>query len=50
MLEMRSHGPWYIKGMPAASLLRNRLAKVSTKQELLDIIEEYKNYKEKEDQ
>lgn len=49
MLEMRSHGPWYIKGMPAASLLRNRLAKVSTKQELLDIIEEYKTYKEKED-
>jgi nifR3 family TIM-barrel protein len=49
MLEMRSHGPWYIKGMPAASLLRNRLAKVSSKQELLDIIEEYKNYKEKED-
>lgn len=49
MKEMRSHGPWYIKGMKGASFLRGRLAQVSTKEELLQIVDEYKT-KTKEDQ
>ncbi|QMS84914.1 tRNA dihydrouridine synthase DusB [Candidatus Xianfuyuplasma coldseepsis] len=45
MLEMRNHGPWYVKGLPGASHVRKALSQVSTKDDLLQIIEEYQNHR-----
>ncbi len=40
-LEMRSHGPWYLKGFEGASQVRAKLSKVLTEKEYLDILDEY---------
>ena len=47
--EMRSHAPWYVKGMKGAATLRGKLAQVSTRDELLSILDDYIQH-EKEDQ
>jgi len=40
VLEMRKHFAWYIKGFPNASALRQKLVKVDTKDEALEILKE----------
>lgn len=44
LLEMRSHATWYIKGMRGATHVKRELAKVSQKEELLHILDEYEKY------
>lgn len=41
MLEMRSHGSWYFKGLKNSSYVRRELNKVKTKKELIILLEEY---------
>lgn len=38
VLEMRSHGPWYLKGIENASRLRKQLSKAKTKTQVIDLI------------
>lgn len=42
--QMRGHAPWYIKGLKSASVVKNRLSKVDTYQELYNILEAYRYY------
>lgn len=35
-LEMRSHGPWYLKGIPHASSLRKQLSHINNKTEFME--------------
>lgn len=46
-LEMRSHGPWYLKGLPHAKDLRAQLSRTHTKEEFIknvnDFFEEQKS-------
>lgn len=42
--QMRGHAPWYIKGLKSASVVKNRLSKIDTYQELVDILEAYRIY------
>lgn len=45
VLEMRTHAAWYIKGMKNASEIKNKIFKCNSKDELIDILENYiKNY------
>jgi tRNA-dihydrouridine synthase len=46
-LEMRSHGPWYLKGLPHASQVRSLLTKVSTRTEFNQIVNDYFDYSKK---
>jgi nifR3 family TIM-barrel protein len=39
ILEMRSHGPWYLKGIEHASTLRKQLSQTRTKAEFISHIE-----------
>ena len=41
LLEMRSHGPWYLKGMEHASVLRRALSQVRTREEFVKEITEF---------
>lgn len=41
LLEMRSHGTWYLKGLPNASQTRKRLSQVTSKDEFITIIHEF---------
>lgn len=43
MKEMRSHAPWYVKGMHHAANLRGQLARVSSRVQLMRILDEYGN-------
>lgn len=47
LLEMRSHAAWYIKGMKGATYVKREIAKVSHKEELINLFKEYKIYLEK---
>ena len=40
MLEMRKHLALYVKGLPAASALRNKLVRVETQKEAISILKE----------
>lgn len=42
-LEMRSHGPWYLKGIPHASQLRATLSRTSTQQAFIEAVESFFN-------
>ena len=44
LLEMRSHAAWYIKGMKGATTVKREVAKVSHKNELIDLLNEYELY------
>jgi len=44
LLEMRTHSTWYIKGMRGASHIKREMAQVSTKEGLLELVEQYRNY------
>ncbi len=41
ILEMRSHGPWYLKGIDHASTLRKQLSQAKTKEEFIQFIEQF---------
>ena len=41
VLEMRTHGAWYLKGLPFGVSIKKELYKVSTKEEFINIIKEY---------
>lgn len=43
VLEMRTHAAWYIKGMKDSAKVKNDIFKCKTKEELLRIINQYKN-------
>ncbi|MBU1093913.1 MAG: tRNA dihydrouridine synthase DusB [Firmicutes bacterium] len=38
VLEMRSHGPWYLKGIEHASTLRKQLSQAKTKDEIIGYV------------
>ncbi|MBN3491007.1 tRNA dihydrouridine synthase DusB [Acholeplasma equirhinis] len=40
-LEMRSHGPWYLKGLPGASEVRAKLARTQTRSEYMANLDAY---------
>jgi nifR3 family TIM-barrel protein len=40
-LEMRGHGPWYLKGIPHAKELRHKLARTSTKADFIKYLNEF---------
>ncbi len=42
-LEMRSHGPWYLKGIKYASTLRKQLSLAKTKEQVIGYIDEFFN-------
>lgn len=41
--QMRKHVGWYIKGLPGASNIREKVNKVKSKEEIFSLLEEYKN-------
>jgi tRNA-dihydrouridine synthase len=43
VLEMRSHGPWYLKGIDHASELRKQLSTARTKEEFKVYVEAFFN-------
>ena len=43
VLEMRSHAAWYVKGLKNSADFKRSLNQITTKKELLDLINEYKN-------
>ena len=47
LLEMRSHAAWYIKGMKGATFVKREIAKISHREELVNLFKEYKIYLEK---
>jgi len=42
--QMRGHAPWYIKGLKSASIIKNRLSRITTYEELVTILEIYREY------
>lgn len=42
LLEMRSHSAWYFKGVENASKVRSKLSQIKTKEELFNILDEFK--------
>jgi nifR3 family TIM-barrel protein len=43
MREMRSHAPWYIKGLHGSAKIKNELTKVTTYKEMIDILDAYEH-------
>ena len=41
VLEMRSHGAWYLKGLPGASRIKSKIVSCETVSEIKDILNEY---------
>lgn len=44
ILEMRSHAAWYVKGLPGATYVKKEISQVKTKEELENILKEYRIY------
>lgn len=44
MFQMRGHAPWYIKGLKSSARVKNELSKINTFEELITILDEYKQY------
>ena len=42
ILEMRSHIPWYIKGMPEHKEIQSLCFKAKTKEEITEILDNYR--------
>lgn len=49
VLEIRSHALWYLKGLKDNKEIKNKIVHIESKQELFDIIEEYKKRLESEE-
>lgn len=47
-LEMRTHGPWYVKGLPGSSIIKQALVSAENTEEIKNIINDYFNKLEKE--
>ena len=43
LLEIRSHTIWYLKGLKGNNIVRNKLCKATSSDEIFYILEEYKN-------
>lgn len=43
VLEMRSHGAWYLKGLPGASRIKSKIVQVDSVKEIEQIINDYFN-------
>ena len=41
VLEMRTHGAWYLKGLPNAASVKKRLYEITTKEEFINTMKEY---------
>lgn len=41
VLEMRTHASWYLKGLPGAAKVKQKLYKVKSKEEFISMIKEY---------
>ncbi len=41
VLEMRTHGAWYLKGLPNGVSIKKKLYKIKTKEEFIEAIENY---------
>ena len=41
VLEMRTHGAWYIKGLPGATKVKTKIVNAKSVEEIKEIIEEY---------
>ena len=41
LLEIRSHAAWYLKGLPGAKELKEKIFKTKTKEELIDLLDNY---------
>ena len=41
MLEIRSHASWYLKGLKDAKVLKEKIFKTTTKEELINLLDEY---------
>lgn len=44
LLEMRSHAAWYVKGMRGATFVKREMSQVSSRDELLKLVEEYREF------
>ncbi len=47
LLEMRSHAAWYVKGLKGATHAKRKISHLCTRQELIDLFDEYIEYLEK---
>ncbi len=43
MLEMRTHGPWYIKGMKNATYMKREMAQIKDRESFIEMVNKYKN-------
>ena len=48
VLEMRSHGPWYVKGMKGASHYKREMSQVKTMDQVKELVEHYRGYLKKD--
>lgn len=48
ILEMRSHGPWYMKGMKGASHYKREMSQIRTVEEMEELINHYREYYKRE--
>jgi nifR3 family TIM-barrel protein len=44
VLEMRSHGPWYVKGMKGASNYKREMSQAKTIEQMKELVEHYREY------
>ncbi len=47
LLEMRTHGSWYIKGMRGATTVKREISNVNSANQLLELVEKYREYLKK---
>lgn len=44
ILEMRSHAAWYIKGLKGSTKIKQKISQISTKEALIELLDEYREY------
>jgi len=47
VLEMRSHGPWYVKGMKGASNYKREMSQAKTIEQMKELVEHFREYLKK---
>lgn len=43
VMEMRTHAAWYVKGMRESAIFKNKLNKITTRRELEELVNNYRN-------
>ena len=43
VMEMRTHAAWYVKGMKDSAIFKNKLNQITTREELEELVKEYRN-------